>query len=402
MGKTRKLNANRTGYALLFMIVAMVVLLAAGAGLLQLGLRGRIRATRNTEQISARCAADAGLTKALYEVNSKLTNGTWNENLLPLQHNEQLQHTRGVFTYKVRTNESGNYSVTSIGVAGGACKIVHGELGLKSIYEYGLFTKGGMDLKAGTIIDQYNAKPEHGSLKLGTNSTETNAIAFFPSITVDGDVVVGPGGDPETVIMQKSESAIAGNTYAMSEENNLPDISVPSSLAAAASNGSVTGSVTISSSGKYDSIDLAGTDVITIDGDVTLYVTGPVRLHNSAQLNIVATNPNASLTLYLGGDMLTDNAALINNETQDAKNLKIIGTPTCLNIDCKNGGQVYGTIYAPSASVTFYNSMDFNGAIIADEFLQQARGNIHYDASLKDATPTDEGVRFVIKRWSEE
>ena len=62
MGKTRKLNANRAGYALLFMIVAMVVLLAAGVGLLQLGLRGRIRATRNTEQISAPCAADAGLT----------------------------------------------------------------------------------------------------------------------------------------------------------------------------------------------------------------------------------------------------------------------------------------------------------------------------------------------------
>ncbi|MHC4526603.1 MAG: hypothetical protein ACYS29_01890, partial [Planctomycetota bacterium] len=77
------LKSKRSGSAIVLVMLAAVLLMAMGVGLLGLGLRGRILATRNAEQVQARCAADAGLTKALFEMNRQLQIKPWSGSTLP-------------------------------------------------------------------------------------------------------------------------------------------------------------------------------------------------------------------------------------------------------------------------------------------------------------------------------
>lgn len=49
-----------------------MILLAMSVGLLSLGLNSRIYSMRTASDIAARCAADAGLTMAVFEMNEKL------------------------------------------------------------------------------------------------------------------------------------------------------------------------------------------------------------------------------------------------------------------------------------------------------------------------------------------
>ena len=181
-------------------------------------------------------------------------------------------------------------------------------------------------------------------------------------------------------------------------------ITVANYLLSLHSEGNLIGGTTITTaSAKYDTINVGNSEIVTIDGAVTLYVIGDVILDNSAEIRIVDsnTNPNASLTLYLGGNLLMQNGGTINNLTKNPAKLKIYGLDSCTSISFKNSGNFYGAIYAPAADVHQYNSVQLSGAIVANSFRQDVNADFSYDASLRDVSVSDEGARFVIKKWSE-
>ena len=60
-----KIRRKRNGSALLLVLMIIVALLLTGSGMFSLGLQSRLLAIRNLTEIKARCAADAGLAKAL-------------------------------------------------------------------------------------------------------------------------------------------------------------------------------------------------------------------------------------------------------------------------------------------------------------------------------------------------
>ena len=260
-----------------------------------------------------------------------------------------------------------------------------------------------MELKNGTTVDGYNFDTADENLQIGTNSTEAGSIDSKVGVTINGDVAVGFGGDPAVVIDSKDEAVITGDTYALSEPHKLDPITVPQYLVELpALPDPDVGTTTITGSAKYGSFDLGNGQIIEIDGPTTLYILGDLILDNSAQLQIVSTNPDASLTLYLGGNFECKNGGLINNLAQDAQKLKIYGLDTCQEIDFKTSSTFYGAIYAPNADVTLHNSVAYNGAVATKSFTQMVNADFNYDASLRDASINDEGVRFVVQRWHEE
>ena len=114
-----------------------------------------------------------------------------------------------------------------------------------------------------------------------------------------------------------------------------------------------------------------------------------------------ATNPDAFLILYLGGDFLCRNDGVINNLAKDATKIKIYGLESCKNVDFYTTSTFYGAIYVPNADVRLHNAVEFFGAVVAKSFVQYVSADFHYDASLNEGTVNDECVSFVIKHWSE-
>lgn len=396
----RLIRFQRRGSALPLVMSTLVILLMIGTGLLSLGLNSRTFAVRTGDQIQARCAADAGTKKALFEMNEMLKVKPWNDSTLPEATNQTLPNCDATFSYTVTGNTVSGYTIECTGSSGRAQRTVRADLRLAGLFEYAVFGDEDVVLKNSAKVDWYNYDEDDENLEVGTNSTESRAVTLENSAIVDGDVVVGVDGNPDTVI-DAMWATITGETYAMSDEQLLPAITAPQSLQSLPSQGTIEDSTTISTSGKYDEIDLDNGRILTIDGPVTLYITGDVILKNSAELQIV-DDDNVSLTLYLAGDVEVKNSGAINNLTEDPKKLKMFGLDACQTMTLKNSTDFYGTIYAPKADVVMMNSADAFGSVIAKTFEQKNSATFNYDASLRDVSANDEGVRFVVKRWREE
>jgi hypothetical protein len=403
---SKMVRSKNAGFVTVLVLLAIVVLLAMGTSLLKLGQNSRIGAVRGASEVVARCAADAGLAKAVFAMNEKLMAGHWDDGVLPAATNEGLANCDAAFSYTVTGDLGSGYVIESIGRSGqgAAEERVSCTLELQGPFEYAVFAEeGGIELKNSATINWYNYDESDGNLKVGTNSIVAGAVSLTNSATINGDVVVGVGGDPEEVVDLKNSSTITGDISALAVRYELTPVTVPAGLGELPSQGTLTNSTTLTSGEyKYDSINVANSKTVTIDGDVTLYVTGDVTLMNSSKLEIVDTSPNACLTLYLGGDYEGKNSSNMNNLTRDPKKLKIYGLESCRKLDFKNSTDFYGVIYTPDADVIFYNSADAFGAVAAKSFEQKNSATFNYDASLRQGDVSDSLARFVVRRWSEQ
>ncbi len=395
------LKTKKSGSALPLVIVTVVILLTMGLGMLSLGLQSRVYAVRTSDKIAAQVAADAGLVKALYEMNQKLRIKPWDSHNLPITTNESLPNCNQSFSYIVTGNMGSGFTIESVGQSGYSQKKVTGILRLRGPFEYSIFSESRVDLANSSLVTGYNFDENGGNVRIGTNSTEPDSIILRNSATVEGDVFVGMGGDADTGIELKTGANVTGQTSTMSEKIELDPVMVPSWLRYRPFWGTIRDSQTITNSGKYRGINLKNGNIIKIDGAVGLFITGDVILGNSAEIQIVETNPNASLTLYLGGDFEGKNSSAINNLTKDPKKLKIFGLDSSERMLFKNKTDFYGAIYAPSADVIFDNSADAYGAVAANSFVQRNSATFNYDASLREVAADNVIVEFTIQRWHE-
>jgi len=149
-------QSQKRGSAIPLAMVVVMILLAMGTGLLSLGLHGRIISIRTSSDIAARSAADAGLIKALFEMNEKLKVKPWNDSSLPFGTNISLPNCDAVFSYTVTGDLGSGYTIESTGIFGQAQRTVSCTLQLKGPFEAAIFTQNGMQLKNSAVVDWYN------------------------------------------------------------------------------------------------------------------------------------------------------------------------------------------------------------------------------------------------------
>jgi hypothetical protein len=394
-------STKKRGSAIPLAVVAVLILLAMGTGLLRLGLNSRIYSIRTTSDIAARSAADAGLIKALFEMNEKLKVEPWNGSSLPQETNTSLPNCDAVFSYTVTGDLGSGYTIESTGISGQAQRTVSCTLQLQGPFEAAIFTEDGMELKNSAVVDWYNNTEDDKIMQIGTNSTASGSVVLKNSATVYGDVVVGVGGDPG-VIINDYGATVTGDTRALTERYVMQPVTVPEWLESLPSSGAIpndTNDTTIITSARYSSIDLGNNETVTISGgDITLYITGDIILGNSAELGI---ENDASLVLYLGGDFEGKNSSAVNNLTKDAKKLKIYGLDSCETIRFKNSTDLYGAIYAPNADVVMNNSANIYGSVVSKSFDQRNSATFNYDVTLRDVSINDEALYFTITNWHE-
>ena len=141
------LKSKRRGSAIPLVVVAIVILLAMGVGLLSLGQNSRIYSIRTASDIAARCAADAGLTMALFEMNEKLQVKPWNDSTLPQAKGVSLPYCDAVCSYIVTGDLGGGYVITSLGESGQARRFVRATIGLNGAFNNAILTKNNLILK---------------------------------------------------------------------------------------------------------------------------------------------------------------------------------------------------------------------------------------------------------------
>ncbi len=405
-------TGRRRGGILPLVLIAIVLFMVSGIGMLRSGLQARVYASRTSAEIAARTAADAGLVRAVAEMNAALEGGPTDSPSLSKQDEQPLPNCQATYSYKIVANSvksAGSFTITCTGKSGLAEKTVYATVERQGPFEFALFTHAGMVFKPNTVVDGYDSdKGAYGTtprvdVQIGTNSTSADSITMGKDGVVYGDVVVGVGGDP-AVVINAEQAQITGDQYALSEEIELPSVTVPPAVSSLPAGPNIEREkpTILTTSARYDSIYLGRGQSLVVDGDVTLYVTGDVSLSNSAQLLVNDANPDASLRLYLGGNLYCKNGGAINNLSKDPKRLKVYGLDSCTNMSFATAGVFYGAIYAPNTPIYIKSALEIHGAVVAGSFTQGATSNFHYDASLrKDKNPDVGVVRFSITRWWE-
>jgi len=389
-----------------------------GVGLLSLGFNGRIYSIRTASDIMARCAADAGLTMALFEMNEKLKVKPWNDSTLPEAINVKLPYYDAVCSYKVIGSLAGGYTLQSLGQSGNANRGVSATIKLQSGFSNAILTKNQLVLKSDTTVDGYNSADPTDTefvVDIGSQSNANDSVVLNTGSVVNGDVFVANGANLDDAI--KGAGTVTGNKYTSAPEP-LPPVLAPDDLDPKKAIDVEGQTITLrpEDSGTYPEIYLRQGDVLegkkvvgTIPsvlevsgGDVELYLTGNIQLDNSCEIIV---KPGSTLTIYIDGNIHSRNGSSISTENppEAATSIQIYTTGDNKQfIDIKAKSEFTGTIYAPDDDVVLYAKGNAYGSIIADSFDYKAGGNFYFDEALRDnVSVDDEAVVFVINRWYE-
>ncbi|MBI4354294.1 MAG: hypothetical protein HY595_03555, partial [Candidatus Omnitrophica bacterium] len=167
------------------------------------------------------------------------------------------------FGYASRTVEV----VVQLGEQPGPGNGVFGDLSVR-------FDGGGGDEAQ---LDSYDSRqgpytPEQAraNVRLRTNSNEEGVIALVGGVAIKGDVVLGPGSDPETALQQtpKDWSSITGSVSVAASAVSLEPVTMPS----------------LSDEG---SLHIAGHEIVTLPGGLHRFRD----LHISGHGQLIFTGP---------------------------------------------------------------------------------------------------------------
>ena len=234
---------------------------------------------------------------------------------------------------------------------------------------------------SGGYVDSYDSTKGsyngiHGSNgPVGTNSILAGAITMSGGSTIYGDAFVGPGGNPSTVIIISGGAVIDGGKSVLSAARDMtPKVDPGGGTTTTFTNG------TTLTSGTYrvSSINLSGTGVGTINGNVTLYVTGSVSLSGTSKIVILT---GGSLTLYVSGSFNVSGSGIV-NQTLNPHNLTVYGTSTCTSANYSGSSALYGSIYAPKASVALSGTAGVYGSVVGSSVTMSGGAIVHCDESL--------------------
>ena len=414
--------SNKRGSAIVMVMIAVLVLMITGVGLMSLGAQGRIRALRTSEEIEARGAADAGLQKAIYEMNQQLSSKKFGDSSMPYATSQRLPNCDSIFSYKVAgISGKSEYVVASVGTSGRVMKSVSATLGLQGLYEYAILSQNSLILKSDTVIDGYNSSDLSdidNDVEIATISTDSDQIILNNNVTVNGDVLVGLDGDP-SVTVKDLGGVVNGLKRPMTEEPPLPEITPPllKDMATELTAQGTIITLTQADSGVYSGIRLEQEvlpkkdlnkgaipkpGIIVIEsGQVDLSITGDIWLGNSCEIIVRA---DAVLRLYVDGDIVTGNSSSMGylGSPKDPSHLWLYATgDDSQTFDLKAKNDWSGVVYAPNADITLYAKGDIYGSFTANDFEFKAGGNFYYDEALRDVSIHDFGVRFTVKRWDE-
>jgi hypothetical protein len=404
--KKKQIRAKRKGSVLALTAVMVVILTLLGLAMVRLGSNARLNAIHTTNAIVARTAADAGITQAVSMMNIKLAaERGWDNTTLPKITDQTLPGANANFSFNIVGEPKPGFMVTSTGNAGFAQRVIHSSLKVESLW-FGIGVKQDVAIHSKTIFETI---PAGSDFTIQTNSTSDNSIDLFPNTFIPGDIAVGPGGVPDNVINVKSTSIVTGDKYASDEEIQFPDV-VPPPLTYKGNLPPPSPSdpnlivLTTADSGIYDEINLGnGQKLHFTDGQVTIQITGDVRIHNGAELRIMNNPTVPSLKLYLDGDLQADNGSIIDTENHLATGtrLKIYGTNTCESIIFMNSSELSAAVYAPYAHMELKNSAAVYGAFTGESLELKNSGQFYYDVRLLDIGIEDDAA-YMVGRWWEE
>lgn len=216
-----------------------------------------------------------------------------------------------------------------------------------------------------------------GDAVVSTNSTGNNKIEVKDMGVIDGDVFVGPGGDPDHVIRLWGWGNITGSTSVLSQE---VDILVPAAPGMGSSVGDRTyssGTTTISSNLHCDKFWIRNWATVRINGNVTILAEEEFTVEDWGELRLL---DGATLTLYTKNNFEAKDYTEINVNASDPSRFAI--NHLCGDqIRLEGSSRLYATVVAPYAQLYIKDMARFYGSFRGEKVNVTNHGQLYTESS---------------------
>lgn len=359
------MNTRGSGLILAFLVAAVVTIWSGG--MLTASLAEGRASLRAVSSLQAFHAAEAGLDRALHalQVDSQYAgnpyeklgerSGGYTINAAPSGLNQWVVRATGFYPsddvtaygYTARTVEAVVELITRAGPG-------YGVLGDRSV-EF----NSAVDDEV--TLDSYDSRQGsyqggRGHVRLCANAHEEKTVALIGGATVNGDVVLGPGSDPETALWQtpRTWTTITGSVTVADRTTPLEPVELPD-LADVRSVQIAGHEVMILPGGLYRfrELHISGHGQLVFTGPAEIYVDEDVRLSGHGAIDTYDHRPT-NLALYVKGDHVVLNS----------------------DADC------FAKVSAPSATIELSGEGDLYGVLNGRAILVHGRGDVHYDEAL--------------------
>ena len=258
------------------------------------------------------------------------------------------------------------------------------------LFNVGVFADESVTLASNLTIE--------GSVR--TNGIHPAALTIENNSVVTGDASCGPEGNPLVAIDLNGTAEVLGELKAASEVKELPSVEVPVGMIPKGEFLAEGETVVITENGEYSSFELGTGGVVEIEGDITIYVTGPFSLGSNTELNIAE---GGNLRLYLAGSLSLSSNCAVNNNLQDPTKFVVLGADSLTGtITLDSNTPFYGALYLPKADVVCSSNIEFHGSVIGKSVALNSNVDLSYAEDLANLEGLPEWESpLVVKSWQE-
>ncbi len=350
--------ANQKGYVLIATYMMVMVLSASGLASFMRAHTYAREAHKQKNAIVALEMAEAGIDQAITQLaaSTSYTGAAYTD--------FSSGNAKGGYAITVSTPNGAPSTVRQIAVTGYSPSTTSTEIGYKtskidvytqfpsqSFFSKAIFANNSYTNNGNGTTDSYDsdvaaysAATAGSNGDVGTNSIVAGTVTLSGNARINGDVMVGPGGNTNTIVTTSGNATVTGTKSAASSTTVL---TTPTTSLVSAGAMSLSGNNNLSlSTGTYhySSLSISGNARLTTTGEVTIYVAGTVS---------ISGNGTASYQSL-------------------PKNLKIYSTGTS-SVSVSGNGNTYAAIYAPRSSVAVSGNGAIYGAIVGNTVSMSGR-----------------------------
>ena len=404
--KARTSNARR-GSTLVVVSVLMTAVAMLSLTVLALMNAGAKRQRSVQDRLAAQYVAEAAIGEALWAMQDGGT-GDLGE--------EGAPSAFGEADYWVEATDLGGglVSLAATGLdrgAGWRIEVVLRETS-QSVFTWGAFGDVGMTMDSNATVDSYDSNlglyedqdvNGSGSNKYALENGNVGSnedVGISGNSTVHGAAKPGPSGTTTTV----GTAVVTGSTTPSAATLDLPALEIP--VIASSGDLSVSSSYTIvAGSHAFDDLTVENTETLVVEGPATIVVEN-MTLQSNSELIVDATN--GPVEFFVLGDFIMNSNTLFASTTLTPADISInLNSDNVIDpditvdldeVDFDSNAKLYGTVYAPNASIEINSNFELFGSLVAYQVHLDSNSKVHFDEALLTAD-SDEETKFETVMW---
>lgn len=224
-----------------------------------------------------------------------------------------------------------------------------------------------------------------GDAVVSTNSTAANAIVVNWGGLIDGDALIGVGGNPNTGIYTDANYLISGNRGTLGASVAIDPVIAPSIKGGTDSFSYTWQTVDWDTSRSVNTVNIGGSSTVRITNHIVIVAEGLFSVDGGAKLEIME---NASLTIYAKGGFRVLGSGVVNTNTGDPSLCRVYGVGA-QQMEISGGASCVAHIEGDQTDLRVVGSGKLTGSFKGRSLYMQGGAVLRTDASEQPMTFAD-------------